>query len=156
MSRQPTAKNRLRGPLKLLAEILRDSDAAPKREAEPSRATEYKRKIGRILAKSMETAFVEAGLDADKKAHRRLLLAFLSWAIYGGKDAGRPKKWTKKKLRRLSQAVDAIRADNPMLRDKEAVALLSWTDRYKTVKASTLRRTLARAKKLKTATTTPA
>ena len=154
MSRKPSPKRRLVGPFRVLGEMAGTPiDRAKKRDKSP-REEKLVSRIGDKLAPALERAFQESGLDSDNKAHQFILLAWLAWAVYGGKRPGAPKKWTKKKNRTLLNTVQKMRAD-PHLTDSDCCDLLSLgkggSDQYRGLKSRTLRRTLQRAKALERA-----
>ena len=106
------------------------------------------RKLARLLAKPLNTAFKRSGLDVDNEKHWKQLLVLLALAIYGGKGRGQPKQWSRKELRRLRNDVARIKADNPTFSEEECCKqLLKGRNSRYAVKFSTLRRKLQDAKK---------
>ena len=109
------------------------------------------RKLARLLAKPLDKAFERSGLDANNEKHWTQLLTLLALAVYGGRDRGQPKQWSRKKLRRLREDVAQIKANNPSLSEEECCKRLLKSEgqhsRYD-VKFATLRRKLQDAKKL--------
>jgi hypothetical protein len=146
MAKQLTPRKRLNALFPFLSSL-------PKSEIPPtSKKRKLVRKIGRVLNRPLESAFEKAKLNIDKEEDRDQLLVWLAWAVYGGKSAGAPRKWRPKKLRRLLDDVQALRTDNPKLKEKGCCDLLSKgavaEGRYKEFKSPTLRRVLQKAKAL--------
>jgi hypothetical protein len=73
-------------------------------------------------------------------------------AVYGGRWPGAPRKWSPKNLRRLLDAVNEFRAEDPTMKETRCCELLSkgigGQGRYKGKNAKTLRRVLQKAKAL--------
>ena len=122
-------------------------------EASPTPETKkLHRQIARTLSRPLEKAFAEAGLDINNEAHWEQLLLWLAWALYGGKGPGAPMKWTPKRLRRLLDDVNELRAVEPRMGEGRCCELLvkgkGGQGRYKGKNAGTLRRILQQAKAL--------
>jgi hypothetical protein len=122
---------------------------APPSPDAPQRRRKRTRKLARLLAKPLDKAFERSGLDADNDKHRTQLLVLLAFAVYGGRDRGQPKKWSRKRLRRLKKDLDQIKANNPSFSEAQCCEQLlkDRNSRY-TGKPSTLMRRLQDAKKL--------
>jgi hypothetical protein len=151
MARQMTPRARLKGLFPNLRALLDKASPTPETTS-PTPETKKYQKIERTLLRPLQKAFETAGLDIDNKAHWEQLLVWLAWAVYGGKGAGAPRKWTPKTLRRLLGAVNELRAEDPTMRETRCCALLSkgkgGQGRYKGKNARTLRRALQNAKAL--------
>jgi hypothetical protein len=104
------------------------------------------RKIARKLARPLDLAFKNAKLDSGNEEHWTQLTVQLAWAVYGTRDPGAPKSWTKKRLRRLLADVRNIKIDDPRLSELECCKLLVKKGKFKET-ATTLRRVLQTAKK---------
>src|SRR3569832_2218982 len=63
------------------------------------------RKRDRMLTSASSRAFKMSGLNPKSEEDRELLLGYLAALIYAGKGRGRPKKWTNRRLARLSHDV---------------------------------------------------
>jgi hypothetical protein len=146
-----------RNPKKLLDGMFEITKSQAGRSPRPSPSTpdpqslqrrkKLMRRIARRLAKPLGKAFERSGLDPCNEKHQAQLLVLLAFAVYGGRDRGQPKQWSRKKLRRLRTDVAQIGADNPGLSEEECCKRLLKGGRY-TVKSETLRRKLQDAKKL--------
>jgi hypothetical protein len=151
MARRPTAKKRLEKLFELL-KILQQRTHKKSVAFRRRKRRRVGRKLVRALARPVKIAFEKAGLDVDNDKHWRQLLLWFAWAHYGKKGPGHPKKWTLKKLRRLLNDVDEMRAKNPGLKESTCCERLSKGDggngRYKDMKDETIRRVLQRAKAL--------
>jgi hypothetical protein len=152
MARLLTPKQRVKASLEMVRKLNRrrrqaardDQHQVKSKDDTPSK---YAKKIEKILDRATKTAFKKAGLDIDDNEDWFFLLPWLAWAIYV-KDAGRPKRWNKKKLHRLEADVAKLRSQNPALIEKDCCEQLTNDIRYVGVKASTLLRRLQQAKKL--------
>ena len=145
MARQMTPRARLKGLFPFLKLLSNQAPPIPKTK-------KLKRQIAKTLLRPLQTAFKAAELDIDDKAHWEQLLLWLAWAVYGGKGPGAPRKWTPKNLRRLLDAVNELRAEDPTIRETRCCELLSkgkgGQGRYKCKNAKTLRRVLQKANAL--------
>jgi hypothetical protein len=107
---------------------------------------------GRTRIEASVTKGQEAELNVDDQADRDQLLVWLAWAVYGGKSAGAPRKWTPKKQRLLLTDVRALQTANRGLSETVCCDRLSEgkgaDGRYKGIKSRTLRRVLQNAKRL--------
>jgi hypothetical protein len=109
-----------------------------------------KRAVIRLLAKPLNTAFEETGLDAENDDDWKKLAVFLSAAVFGGRGPGHPKRWSTKKLRRLTAEFDKIRVKHPSFTEERCCKELireSGGEYNKVTKATTLRRVLQTAKR---------
>jgi hypothetical protein len=102
-------------------------------------------------ARSTERAFEQTKLDPNNDAHWTILLSVLARAMCGGKGRGQPKRWNKKKLRRLREDVAQIKAENPDATELECCEILlkrkDLPRRYQDIsEATTLLRVLQKAK----------
>lgn len=108
-----------------------------------------KRLAGRLVRAS-DIAFEKAGLDVDKNEDWKILAVFLSAAAFGARGPGHPKKWTKKKLRRLLADFGNIHAKHPDFSEERCCKELiqeSGGQYNKVDNAKTLRRVLQTAKR---------
>ena len=107
------------------------------------------KKLVKILMRATAKAFEKAGLDVDSDDDWKTLAALLSAAAFGGRDRGQPKKWSKKKLRRLVVDVANIQAKHPTFSEENCCKELireSGGEYNKVSNAETLRRVLQTAK----------
>jgi hypothetical protein len=152
MTNQLSARKRLEGIALFL-----DAIRSPKK---PVRSPEKNGNKARVIARlekeldrSVAKAYEKLKLDPNSDDDQGQLLVWLAWAVYGGKRPGAPLKWSPKKYRRLLADVDAMRAENPKLKETECCKLLckgkAAEGRYEGIKkSSTLRRRLQTAKAL--------
>jgi hypothetical protein len=100
---------------------------------------------------ALTKAYEKLNLDPNSERDSTLLLVGLAYAVFGGK-VGAPLKRSPKKYLRLLTDVNALRAENPKLKETECCELLSKGKvaggRYEGIKSSTLRRLLQEAKAL--------
>jgi len=118
-------------------------------EIDRSKAT---RQFVRRIARPIDKAFTKAGLDIKKQKDWKTLVILFCVAIYGGRDAGQPKRWSKKKLRKLRGDISNIKAEYPGDSELDCCKRLLRgrnNGRYNKVEsATTLRRVLQTAKRL--------
>jgi hypothetical protein len=149
MAKQLTPRKRLNALFPFLHSLLTTAEPAPS-----PRSKRLARRIERVLKRPLERAFEKAKLNVDNQGDRDQLLVWLAWAVYGGKSAGAPRKWTPKKQQLLLTDVRALQARDPKLKLKETECcdLLSKgkaaEGRYKGFESETLRRVLQNAKRL--------
>jgi hypothetical protein len=145
MSKQLTPRKRLKALFPFLRSLRTAGESAPSPNSE-----RLARQIERVLRRPLRRASKKAKLNLDEQGDRDHLLVWLAWAVYGGKSAGAPKKWTSEKLQQLLDDVRMLRTDNR--REGDCCDLLSKgkaaEGRYKDQKSSTLRRVLQKAKAL--------
>jgi hypothetical protein len=110
------------------------------------------RRLSRKLANLIELLFKDAGWDIDNDDDWRRMLLVLAAVIFGGRGPGKPKKWSKKTLRRLRDDVAKIQAESPNLSQLKCCKMLirrSAKKNYKGVEnAETLRRQLQTSNRL--------
>ena len=155
MGQLQTPKQRVKFALEIVRYMIRRErrnardGQQPKASSEtgPSKAAE---KIQRILDRATKAVFKKTGLDINDTQHWQLLLPWLAWAIYG-KNAGRPKRWTKKELHGLRADVTRLQSQNIKLTElaccEQLIKDIHYLD-FKVTEATTLRRRLQQAKKL--------
>ena len=147
MSKQLTPRQRL----KALFPFLHSLGTAAEPVSSPN-SERLARQIERVLRRPLRRASKKAKLNIDNEGDRDQLLVWLAWAVYGGKSPGAPRKWRPKKLRRLLEDVQALRTDNPTLKETACCEMLSQgrggDGHYKGQKSRTLRRILQKAKAL--------
>jgi hypothetical protein len=145
MAKQLTPRKRLNALFPFLHSRLTTAEPAPS-----PRSRRLPRQIERVLKRPLESAFEKAKLNIDNQGDRDQLLVWLAWAVYGGKSAGAPKKWTPKKLRLLLTDVRALQARDRKLKETKCCDLLSkgkgGEGRYQGINSRTLRRVLQKAK----------
>jgi hypothetical protein len=126
-----------------------NSQLAPPTPDAQQRRQKRTRKLFRLLVKPLKKAFGRSGLDINNEKDWTQLLVLLAFAVYGGRDRGQPKRWSRKKLRRLRDDVAQIKANNPNLSEEKCCKqLLEDHHRRYGVTVRTLRRKLQDAKKL--------
>jgi|SRR5208337_4610001 len=145
MAKQLTPRKRLKALFPFLHSLGNAAEPVPSPKSE-----RLARQIERILKRPLLKAFKEATLDVNGQGDRDQLLVWLAWAVYGGKSAGAPKKWTPKKLRLLLTDVRALQARDCKLKETKCCDLLSkgkgGEGRYQGINSRTLRRVLQKAK----------
>jgi hypothetical protein len=154
MGQLQTPKQRVKFALEIVRYMIRRErrnardGQQPKASSEsgPSKAAE---KTQRILDRATKAVFKKAGLNINDIEHWQLLLPWLAWAIYG-RNPGHPKRWSKRKLRRLLADVMALQSKNTKLTEEACCAQLIKDNHYLDmgVTKDTLRRRLQEAKKL--------
>jgi hypothetical protein len=101
---------------------------------------------------ALTKAYEKLNLDPNSDRDSTPLLVALAYAVFGGRGPGAPLKWSPKKYLRLLTYVNALRAENPKLKETECCELLRKGKvaggRYEAIKSSTLRRRLQMAKAL--------
>jgi len=153
MAKPSTPKQRIAQILTILKAHRRKAAKAQQKQlsmqAETSSgpADKTRRKSVRLLRKPLRTLFKKAGADINNDDDWYELLSFIAWAIYS-KDPGHPKKWTKKKLRRLLADVTELKSSNRNLNEEACCKELTSRPRYSDITVPTLRRQLQQAKKL--------
>jgi hypothetical protein len=152
MAKALSARKRLEGITLFLDAIRSPKKAAPSPEKDGKKARNIA-KLERVLDRSLTKAYKQLKLDPNSDDDAKQLCVWLAWAVYGGKRPGAPLKWSPKKYRRLLADVDAMRAENPKLKETECCKLLckgkAAEGRYEGIKkSSTLRRRLQTAKAL--------
>jgi hypothetical protein len=147
MAKQLTPKKRLNALFPFLHSLLTTAKPATSPKSE-----RLAHRVERVLRRPLRKAFKEAELNVDDQADRDQLLVWLAWAVYGGKSAGAPRKWTPKKQRLLLTDVRALQTANRGLSETVCCDRLSEgkgaDGRYKGIKSRTLRRVLQNAKRL--------
>jgi len=121
-----------------------------------NQSTEKRARDVAVLEKRFDEALTKAyeklNLDPNSDRDSTLLLVGLAYAMFGGKGPGAPLKWSPKKYLRLLTDVNALRVENPKLKETECCELLRKGKvaggRYEAIKSSTLRRRLQTAKVL--------
>jgi hypothetical protein len=151
MAKPLSARKRLEGIALFLDAIRTPKTAAPSPERNGKKARNIA-KLERELDRSLMKAYEKLKLDPNSDDDGRQLCVWLAWAVYGGKEPGAPLKWPPKECRRLLADVNALRAENPKLKETECCELLckgkAGGGRYEGLKSSTLRRRLQIAKAL--------
>ncbi len=117
----------------------------------------------KLVARCIQLAFEAAGCDTDREEDWRMVAMWLALAVFGGRDAGHPQVWSKRKLLKLVADIDktkqARRAKGLPARDLDCCAELLKHEPYSKLKgrkdhldvmtASGLRRRLVEARKAK-------
>jgi hypothetical protein len=152
LAKQKSVQKKLRefGRQMKARQAAKATDQSP--SSKPDRSSLEKRlapKIARAANRACKTLGVALESDRDWK----LLMLILLLAVFGGPGPGQPKRWSKKKLRRLRHAVDEIRKEkDPEPTEKECCEILikgkADHGRYDDLKATTLVRVLQNAKNL--------
>jgi hypothetical protein len=149
MSKQLTPRKRLKALFPFLRSLRTAGESSPSPKSERLAC-----QIERVLRRPLRRASKKAKPNLDDQRDRDQLLVWLAWAVYGGKSAGAPRKWTPKKQQLLLTDVRALQARDPKLKLKETECcdLLSKgkaaEGRYKGFESDTLRRVLQNAKRL--------
>jgi hypothetical protein len=152
MDRPLTPKQRAKAVLEIVQNLNRHPRQAARNDQQQEKSkddppSEDAKKIGKILDRATKSAFKKASLNIDNTEDWAFLLSLLAWSIYG-KDPGHPKRWNKRKLRRLKSKVAKLRLRNPAPTEKSCCEQLTNDIHYVGLTAPTLRRRLQQAKKL--------
>jgi hypothetical protein len=110
-----------------------------------------RRRLARKLERPIGKAFEKSGLNIENDQHWRKLVVLFCVAVYGARGPGQPKKWSKKKLRRLLHDIAVVKVQHPNETEQKWCELLIkiHKNKYHNVeKAKTLRRVLQTAKRL--------
>jgi hypothetical protein len=113
MARKISAKRRFEAIWDAVWEADKDSEtqrSAPTQEEDSSEAAKV---LVRKFRKPLRMAFKKARLDIRNDLHRMAVLLVLASVVYGGRGPGQPKKWSKKKYRRLLEDIATIKAEHP-------------------------------------------
>lgn len=127
-----------------------------KRVARPG-PSKAKGEAARLLYKPLKRAFADAGLNMRVDGDWKTLSIRLAAVMYGGRGPGQPKRWTKKRLRKLVEQIDKIKLEYGKLKLSELECCRRLINKsagglYNGVgKSTTLRRRLQQAKRLKKA-----
>jgi hypothetical protein len=155
MGRLLTPKQRAKSALEVVRHMIRRERRSTggkqqQKTLSDGRPSEATRKTLQILERATKGVFKKAGLNINDDEDWKFLLPWLAWAIYG-KNAGRPKRWTKKELRDLRTNVARLQSYNTKLTEAACCEQLTKEIHYVDMgvtKATTLRRRLQQAKKL--------
>lgn len=108
------------------------------------------KKLVKLFTKASAVAFEKAGLDVDEDEDWKFLARIFCAAVYGGRGRGHPKKWSRKKLRRLLADIGDVQAQHPTFSEEKSCGELirkSGKQYNKVTNARTLRRVLQAAKR---------
>jgi hypothetical protein len=104
------------------------------------------------LARPIERAFEAAGLDPSKAIDWKIMVVLFASAVYAGKGPGQPKRWKKKRLRRLVKDIEEIKKGHREASELKCCQLLvkkkDGKRSYEGKNPDTLRRALQSAKQL--------
>jgi hypothetical protein len=103
--------------------------------------------LAKVLHRPLNELFNAAGLDMGKNGDWKLLLCLLAAGMYSANREGRPRGWTKKRLRQLREKFDEKKKLNPRL-TQAAIAkeIINETANLR-IKPSTLLRRLPRKRR---------
>jgi hypothetical protein len=129
----------------------RAGEGVPAKQSTENRARDIA-DLEKRFDEALTKAYEKLNLDPNSERDSTLLLVGLAYAVFGAKGPGAPLKWSPKKYLRLLTDVNALRAENPKLKETEYCELLRKGKvaggRYEAIKSSTLRRRLQTAKAL--------
>jgi hypothetical protein len=147
----PDLKNRRRNLRRLVQEFgeelaARRADHASGIESKEDRQQMLQR-VAKKVQRPLTLLFHTAGLDIEKDGDWKLLLTMLAAGMYSSDREGRPKDWTKRRLRRLREIFDEKKKRNPQLTQAaiaKEIIKESLNPDIKPIKPSTLLRRLPR------------
>ena len=96
--------------------------------------------LEQIFRKPTRMAFKKAKLDIGNDGHRMWVLSSLAFAVYGGRGPGQPKRWTKRKLRRLRKRISEDPSDTRTTKKKRVAQRLLRKNKNIDITRSTTQR----------------